>query len=288
MPATKAIKVSGSIFTAGGNAKTVKGQKEGVLTAICYLAPADTIAQLAVTDPERLVSIARKVEALQPRVATVEARKAFLHACSTINTCPFASEGCKAACLFTAGHGSYSNVADGRIRRTLLFTFRRDVFTQLVTADLARIKRRADKEGMTMAIRCDGTSDILTRWFLNSELASEYSDVHVYTYTKRPLVSYRELLAKHVNFHVTYSLHEGSRSINQAMEYLAAGYGVAAVFGTKQLVSKVVASGYLGFPVIDGDETDARHLDPKGCIVALAAKGKAKRDSTGFVIRSLT
>jgi hypothetical protein len=35
--------------------------------------------------------------------------------------------------------------------------------------------------------------------------------------------------------------------------------------------------------VINGDESDLRFLDPKGVIVGLKAKGKAKKDTTGFV-----
>jgi hypothetical protein len=41
---------------------------------------------------------------------------------------------------------------------------------------------------------------------------------------------------------------------------------------------------FLGLPVVDGDDTDIRHLDPRGAIVALYAKGKARRDQSGFVV----
>ena len=52
---------------------------------------------------------------------------------------------------------------------------------------------------------------------------------------------------------------------------------VAAVFHE-------VPETYLGRKVINGDETDLRFLDPKGVIVGLKAKGKAKKDKTGFVV----
>ena len=35
--------------------------------------------------------------------------------------------------------------------------------------------------------------------------------------------------------------------------------------------------------VFNGDESDLRFLDPKGVIVGLYMKGKAKKDNTGFV-----
>jgi hypothetical protein len=50
------------------------------------------------------------------------------------------------------------------------------------------------------------------------------------------------------------------------------------------VVFKSVPETYLGRPVINGDETDLRFLDPRGVIVGLKAKGKAKKDTTGFVV----
>jgi hypothetical protein len=41
---------------------------------------------------------------------------------------------------------------------------------------------------------------------------------------------------------------------------------------------------FKGFKVIDGDKDDLRFLDPKGVVVGLYAKGKAKQDASGFVI----
>jgi hypothetical protein len=69
-----------------------------------------------------------------------------------------------------------------------------------------------------------------------------------------------------------------------ALAYIDAGYGVAVVMDHKRhsppalwaLAGRIV-------PVIDGDAHDARFLDPSGVIVALAAKGRAKRDTSGFV-----
>jgi hypothetical protein len=45
------------------------------------------------------------------------------------------------------------------------------------------------------------------------------------------------------------------------------------------------ANTWAGLPVINGDSDDLRILDPKGGhIVALYAKGKAKKDMSGFVV----
>ena len=36
--------------------------------------------------------------------------------------------------------------------------------------------------------------------------------------------------------------------------------------------------------VIDGDKSDLRFNDPKNIVVGLYAKGRAKKDQTGFVL----
>jgi hypothetical protein len=46
-----------------------------------------------------------------------------------------------------------------------------------------------------------------------------------------------------------------------------------------------VPQSFWGSSVINGDEHDARFLDPAGTIVGLKAKGSAKSDLSGFVIR---
>ena len=55
------------------------------------------------------------------------------------------------------------------------------------------------------------------------------------------------------------------------------GMNVAVVF-------KEMPETYMGRVVINGDDTDLRFLDSKGVIVGLKAKGKAKKDTTGFVV----
>ena len=37
--------------------------------------------------------------------------------------------------------------------------------------------------------------------------------------------------------------------------------------------------------MVNGDNSDVRFIDPKGVIVGLIAKGKAKKDESGFVIK---
>jgi hypothetical protein len=40
---------------------------------------------------------------------------------------------------------------------------------------------------------------------------------------------------------------------------------------------------YMGRTVFNGEDSDLRFLDPKNVVVGLYAKGKAKKDTSGFV-----
>ena len=57
------------------------------------------------------------------------------------------------------------------------------------------------------------------------------------------------------------------------------GMRIATVF--RDVAS--IPTMHRGMSVIGGDNSDIRHLEDKGIVVALYAKGKAKLDDTGFV-----
>ncbi len=99
-----------------------------------------------------------------------------------------------------------------------------------------------------------------------------FPQVQFYDYTK--------VLGRKVgdipNYHLTFSNADGN--INDVLAAIQAGLNIAVVF------KKELPKTYLGLPVINGDETDLRFLDPKGVIVGLKAKGKAKKDTSGFVV----
>jgi hypothetical protein len=87
------------------------------------------------------------------------------------------------------------------------------------------------------------------------------------------------------NYHVTFSLADGNDTASIAA--IDNGMNVAAVFRDKATVARYMESGFmLGYkrvPVIRGDDTDLRFLDMPGHVIALYAKGNAKKDRTGFV-----
>jgi len=126
---------------------------------------------------------------------------------------------------------------------------------------------------MIPAVRLNGTSDLAE---LAHILAPEFKSVQFYDYTKIP----RPYLRVQPNYHVTFSLSESNTA--HAIDALKHAVNVAVVFDVKR--NKPLPETFLGAPVIDGDKNDLRFLDGyHGAIIGLRAKGKAKRDTSGFV-----
>ena len=197
------------------------------------------------------------------------------------NTCPKSSEGCRAAYLNTAGHGGMfpeggtNAVQQARLRRTELFYSNRSMFMSILAFDITTAQREADKLGLKLAIRLNGTSDLSWEKYqvpgTKDTIFNMFPEVQFYDYTK--------VLGRKVdeikNYHLTFSRSESNhRDVERA---ISKGMNVAAVF-------KELPSEWNGTQVIDGDVHDLRFLDPKGVIVGLKPKGRARKDTSGFVI----
>lgn len=236
---------SKNLLSVGADSKTIKSLKKGILTGILYLAPNDI---------------------------------------SGYNTCANATEGCIDACLYTSGHGRFTNVQEARIRKTKWFFEERDTFMAQLVKNAEALERKAYREKMIPAIRLNGTSDIPFEKIRVVRQGIEYRNImrafpgiSFYDYTK---ILGRKMALAMPNYHLTYSLAEDNDV--QAMEALKQGYNLAAVMRLKRNDPKPETWG--GYPVVDGDEFDARFLDPEGGhIVALFAKADAVDDTSGFV-----
>jgi hypothetical protein len=226
------------------NAKTVKGQKYGYMTGILYMAP-----------------------------STI----------SGFNTCPMAKIAqCEAACLYSAGRGAFSSVQQSRINKAVLFHTQRQAFMRQLVKDIEKLAKKADNAGMVPLVRLNGTSDI--RWesipverngitYLN--IMEAFPGIQFYDYTK---LSNRKGIPANYDLTFSYSGVVGyQKYVQQAIK---AGMRIAAVFRSR----KDIPETFLGLECVDGDDSDIRHLDPQGVIVALYAKGNAKKDLTGFVV----
>ena len=188
-----------------------------------------------------------------------------------VNMCPKASIGCAASCLFTAGRGAMSTVANARRQKTDAFLKDRKSFLNDVAL---QINRRAANVKQ-LAVRLNGTSDVK----LVEQMTGLYEiarNVVFYDYTKIRQKAGRRILPSGHRYTVAFSRSESNEL--EAVEVLRSG-GIAAV------VFKDMPKTWNGFRVVDGDSRDDLMLDVRGAVVlGLKAKGQARRDKSGFVI----
>ncbi len=229
-----------------GNPKILKGMAQGYNTYILHLAPADV---------------------------------------SGYETCPKRTAGCTAACLNTAGRGGMFKrgettnvIQEARKRKTRLFFENRGAFMLQLYLDIKKAIKQSEKLGLIPVFRLNGTSDIAWEKYEvqdGKNIFQMFPNVTFYDYTKMLNRKGRAL----PNYHLTFSAADGNDAdVAKAIEQ---GYNVATVFGIKK--TEPMPETYNGLPVFNGDDSDLRFLDPKGVVVGLYAKGKAKKDTSGFV-----
>lgn len=197
---------------------------------------------------------------------------------SGYQVCPSASNGCAMACLNTAGRGRFDVVQQARIRKTKEFFQNRDLFMTNLIDDIGLLAWQADKLNRIPVVRLNGTSDIdwenvLINNFCN--IFEYWPTVQFYDYTKR--IDRLTKLANNPynNYHITFSNNEINDRVSKLV--LKLGFNVAVVF------RNVLPNRHWGYPVVNGDNTDLRFIDPSNSIVGLKAKGEGKKDTTGFV-----
>ncbi len=245
--------VPASLLSVNADSKTIKGTSFGFLTGILYMAPG-TVAGVG-------------------------------------NLCPHASAGCLAACLFTAGRaGIFKAINEARINRTRFFYYEREAFIAQLTGEISAVVRKAEREGLRPVIRLNGTSDL--PWEkLAPDLFTQFPNVTFYDYTKnvRRVVAWSNGEFPK-NYSLTFSLSESNQ--DHAETAIASGVNVAVVYDGPTIKGKPLAlnNGMKPRPWFSADESDLRFLDRpgsdgRGRFGILKAKGKARKDQTGFVVR---
>jgi len=222
------------LFTVA-NPKTQKGESLGYLTAVLHLAPAN-----------------------QAGLGTV---------------CAKSTPQCRDLCLYYAGRGAFNAVKAARLRRTQQYKADPQGFATKLIEEVDHWKRHAERKGMTLAVRINGTSDLPK---LARDVKAAYPGVQFYDYTKIP-----RAWMSNPTIHYTFSKSESN--LSDCMEALKARKNVAVVFSTRK--GEPLPANWLGKPVIDGDTHDLRFLDPKGVVVGLRAKGRARKHVGGFVVQ---
>jgi hypothetical protein len=167
-----------SLLNIDSNAKTVKGQAEGYMTAILYLAP-------------------HKI------------------ADGKTDLCPYSTVGCRAGCLYTAGRGQMSTVQQARIARTKYFINHRLTFMWDLEKEIEKFVKKAEKKGLIPVVRLNGTSDIDWNfyyyancdWQNKKTIFNRFPNVQFYDYTKDVKKYYRNNIP---NYHLTYSYNENT------------------------------------------------------------------------------
>jgi hypothetical protein len=184
-----------------------------------------------------------------------------------------------------------NTIQSARIRRTReLFADQAGFMARLV-ADLEKLVAHARKVDGVPAFRPNGTSDLdwsvipcvrNGRQFAN--MFDAFPEIRFWDYTKiRSRIGQYFAGALPDNYAVTFSRSETLANKVAAMDALRGGMNVAVVFSTKK--GERLPDVWNGHVVIDGDVTDFRFTDPKGgYVVGLRSKGKAKRDTSGFVV----
>ena len=254
------------LLNIDANAKTVKGQKKGYMTAILYLAP---------------------------------------YKLSGVNLCPMAEQaGCWETCLNTAGRGGISKttmqspggltvpdnaIQHARLARTMMWIQERDRFLSQLYKEIEKFIAKAERKGLIPVVRLNGTSDIQWEKVLmpGDEMQTIFDlfpEVQFYDYTKiakrlsRPLPD---------NYYLCLSYSEASKKYERSVT-AAWNKGASVVHVVRnEAAKKIYVDGTLFGPhanIVDGDEHDLRFLDPANSVVVLKAKGQAAKETNGFVL----
>jgi hypothetical protein len=237
-----------NLLSIDADAKTIKGNQFGYKTGILYLAPSDL---------------------------------------SGVQLCPMAAlAGCAEGCLYSAGRGAFSNVQAARINKTHYFLDAQQEFMQQLAKEIKKLAKDAAAAGAVPVVRLNGTSDIrFENIHFEHEVAGggvrtvtifeAFPEIQFMDYTK---LQNRKRIPK--NYDLTFSFSGREEFTKENNKAIANGMRVAVVFRK----AADIPSEFRGMQTMDGDESDLRFLEPQGVVSALYAKGRARLDTSGFVV----
>ena len=177
------------------NAKTIKGEKQGFLTSVLHLAPADLSGK---------------------------------------NVCGFSSIGCKRACINKTGKGNFPIVQNARIRKTNLYFSDRKLFLSGLYNSIGKTIfewHTGKLYGLTPVFRLNATSDLPfeTIKYQGKSMFDHFPEVQFYDYSKNPKRMFKYLNGDMPgNYHLTFSKSETNSRL--CKKVLDQGGNVAIVF----------------------------------------------------------
>jgi hypothetical protein len=205
---------------------------------------------------------------------------------SGYQVCAGATKECIKGCLNTSGRvimdiNNANNILTARYKKTRLFFEQRDLFLNWLVAELKTAQKKAKKDGFGFSVRLNCTSDLNWDMYLinGKSIFDIFPNVQFYDYTKIA----RRTLNVVPNYDLTFSYNGKNWLISQAI--LNEGMNVAVIFNIKK--GQPLPTTYKGYKVLDGDLTDYRPNDEKGCIVGLRWKKIADKATNDEIRNSI-
>jgi hypothetical protein len=185
------------------------------------------------------------------------------------NVCRYATPLCSSSCVAFAGNGFYPSIIKARVLKTRFLAHDPSAFVTIVAHEIDTFVAKHEK----VAVRLNTFSDL--PWeTICPDLFTRWGDkVTFYDYTKWPTKE----RPQPAGYDLTRSASERTTDV-EIVNMVKAGERVAVVLNIRK---KDMVATHLGQQCVDGDKHDARFTEPKGVIVVLRPKGRAR--TNGFV-----
>jgi len=177
---------------------------------------------------------------------------------------------CFETCLKSAGRGAFNNVATARQAKTDYWHADKSGFLAQLRAELTAFAKLCDRQGVQGVVRLNTISDIDWETY---NIPQSFPTLKFYDYTKRA----HRLGKTPANYKLMLS-YSGAPKYQNQLKALPNNVPLAVVFRGE------LPEHFRGRKVIDGDKSDLVNLEAGGVVIGLRAKGKAKKDYSGFVV----
>lgn len=180
------------------------------------------------------------------------------------NVCRYATPLCSASCVAFAGNGFYPAIIKARALKTRFLGKDPSAFVTLMVDEIDKYVQEHGK----IAVRLNTFSDLPWERIFPDLFTRWGKKVQFYDYTKWPSAARPEQLG----YDLTRSATERTTDA-EIVAMTRKGERVAVVLNLRK---KDTVSTFNGVKAIDGDKHDARFTEPKGVVVVLRPKGRAR------------